>query len=483
MSVVVGAVLAAVFPTRGARPRGRRPLLGFVSGVLAVLVVASASWVWAVGRSVWHTTAAAVDPGPVPSTVHEVAWTWEPPRGVELWNVLPTASGAVAVLDDGVIGLDTATGEERWHYRRPGTGVAANVTPDGKTVVLTFRITDYRLLGDGNRREALLALDAATGRVLGDGLVPPESPPLGASWTDAESWPDLYVGGLTADALITWPGTEELRSLGALDLRTGEMRWTADTDPDCRIPSGRTIWWLRTLPDTVLLPQLCSENGGETARITAFDADSGEHRWVHEQPVPGQRGYRWLVVAGHHAPFGHPRGAGRGNGERPNSPVVVVAWDGDSGHLVLDSATGEVLADGADHATGCGGLAHYTAETVAVLCPGEVEQTLRLEKRTLDGDAVAGVEIPTRLGFDTLGAEPLSTAEVDWLSLAGAGVAVWGYQTPDGQSRLEAYVAEWDGDVRTIALPDTGRSWTRLRSVPGAVLAYANESREVVGLR
>ncbi|WP_152436817.1 hypothetical protein [Nocardiopsis xinjiangensis] len=84
-----------------------------------------------------HTTDIPPDPGPVPSTVTETAWTWEGTPGTTIQAIHPTPSGALIELNNGLIGMDTTTGETTWSYLLPDstdleedeTDLA--LTPDG----------------------------------------------------------------------------------------------------------------------------------------------------------------------------------------------------------------------------------------------------------------------------------------------------------------------------------------------------------------
>src|SRR5699024_4182332 len=69
--------------------------------------------------------------------------------------------GAIMVLSDGVIGLDGTTGTEQWRYRSPDDSlVRAEATPEGSTVVLTYRGKDEGELD-------VVVLEAATGELRG----------------------------------------------------------------------------------------------------------------------------------------------------------------------------------------------------------------------------------------------------------------------------------------------------------------------------
>ncbi|MEY9214353.1 hypothetical protein ABH917_003799 [Thermobifida halotolerans] len=176
-SVVVGTVLTRRRDSRW-EPRPRGGLLGMVSGVAVAVLVAAAAWWSGAERAVRHTTVEAVAPQPVPETVSGIAWTWEAPEDmgspehstVRDLNilVLSTAAGAVVETGDGVIALDTATGEETWQYRLAGVTVWAGVSSDGRTVELVLRHDGW----EGKPYYGSIFLDAATGEILQPGAVP-----------------------------------------------------------------------------------------------------------------------------------------------------------------------------------------------------------------------------------------------------------------------------------------------------------------------
>src|SRR5690606_20121853 len=140
VAVVLGAVVVA------AAGHNHRPTGPALTGGLAVGALAAVAWTGGQALSrplpplfdgVDHTTAAADSPDGAPLTVKEVAWTWQPPQDIRPARLLPTAGGAVVDVGHGVIALDTATGEQTWHYLLPGTEMTANVTPDWETTVLS----------------------------------------------------------------------------------------------------------------------------------------------------------------------------------------------------------------------------------------------------------------------------------------------------------------------------------------------------------
>ena len=227
-----GATIMAVCG-RNHRPRSLgMPLTGLACGTATALLLATGVWAAAADALVSHTTATAAEARPVPTTVERVAWRWHPPHGARTHRVLATAAGAVVDVGDGVIALDTVTGKETWHYRRLGSEVTANVTPDGRTVVLFFTVYDHR-----GYRDTLLTLDAATGQVR-------SSTPMNLGRT-----PNSGAGSVGSrhrpyrpshqDARILLDHGDDGWQLTARALDTDAQRWTAPLDPTAWSTGGR----------------------------------------------------------------------------------------------------------------------------------------------------------------------------------------------------------------------------------------------------
>ncbi|MDE3723051.1 PQQ-binding-like beta-propeller repeat protein [Nocardiopsis sp. N85] len=146
----------------------RTPWIIAVSAAVVALGVIAAL-VWADAR-VDHAVVEGHAPRPETiGTVSEVAWEWETPEGHRLHHVLAGVSGALMVVDDGVIALDGETGDELWRYRARDRRVAdAAVTPDRETLLLSYAVGDG---GEGGG-EDVLVFATGTGEIVGEHRVP-----------------------------------------------------------------------------------------------------------------------------------------------------------------------------------------------------------------------------------------------------------------------------------------------------------------------
>ncbi|MFC7592438.1 hypothetical protein ACFQYP_58490 [Nonomuraea antimicrobica] len=134
---------------KGAVGLTARSLTSLCAGLLTVAAVAQAGLLAAETLPVEATTAVATDPsrtGPdpapenaTPASVSKIAWQWRPPNGGTVRHAVAAGGHVVVRLSDGVVALDSVTGRERWHYRRPGAAaVRLLAAPDGDMVAVEF---------------------------------------------------------------------------------------------------------------------------------------------------------------------------------------------------------------------------------------------------------------------------------------------------------------------------------------------------------
>ena len=165
-------------------------------------------------------------------------WTGTPVTG----GVVLVGSTVVASTRNGrTVGLDLATGAERWAHEAPaGTQIQAAPVAlgDGCVVVATDRGT-------------VVALDAQTG---------------GEVWT-ADAGAPVYHTPSVFDGRLAVATTRG--RLVVLDAATGEVAWALDVGTGVRL-SPPAIG-----PDGVLV-------GGSDGSVRSVDASSGAERWTHE---------------------------------------------------------------------------------------------------------------------------------------------------------------------------------------------------------
>lgn len=193
---------------------------------------------------------------PVPTTVSEVAWTWEGPEDSALLEILPMPTGAVLHMQDGAVGLDTRTGEEVWSYRLLEAEIETEVavSPDGSLVAVSaggsLVLLDsgtgeqVRAIEHGETEEGHLSLVGA-GLVADEGLVTAGNNGSGTvvsfePWEGESGWrneslecvsgsgtPRIDQGFLTPSGVVVVYRCGAVDPvLASLDLATGEVRWS-----------------------------------------------------------------------------------------------------------------------------------------------------------------------------------------------------------------------------------------------------------------
>jgi outer membrane protein assembly factor BamB len=236
-------------------------------------------------------------------------WTYRTGPNAFVWAI---GDGWVIVAPDfgSLMGLDLATGRQRWRFELSSLQAAEYGTIAGDTLFIGTSFTSEGALDP----PVVYALDLATGRqrwrsVLDRG-------------TDLQWAAPVVDGGqvLVADTL-SHEGSAPTSHLHALDVGTGRVRWTADlhasqqgffTEPPVtagglvyvatasrtllalEAASGREVWRARGFPVIAGV-----RNGlvivAIDDRLAALDAGSGVRRW--EVPV-SSRGEHWPVLDG-----------------------------------------------------------------------------------------------------------------------------------------------------------------------------------------
>jgi outer membrane protein assembly factor BamB len=253
-----GAVLmlgASFLPSR--RP-ARRAAAAMIMSVCVLLVAAGGvvgvEW-WGPAVKLTATTAPA-DAGPTPALPDDlsaVAWTAELPRPAN--DVQVAADGIIALVRDGVVAIDSETGEERWQYRRDGviTG-RLGVSGDGRTVAFAWEPAS-----SGGREYVFL--DADTGREL-------HRVAMGGQGVQAFSDFMPILGDASFVGI-----DDERRVFIAFSFRTGEELWRYPVPDGCEPFSISRD--LRTA-GAVVLPLDCpaSSGSGREVRLIAMTTDA-----------------------------------------------------------------------------------------------------------------------------------------------------------------------------------------------------------------
>lgn len=460
--------MSSPVPLTGPMPPVRRG--GAVAVVLALALTSGCTWPFGQGEyrevaglPVLHMTAdRAPEEAPVPTTVEEHAWVWKSPGGSGIQKILPVPTGAVVHMNDGVAGLDTATGETAWSFRFQERGIRADValTPDRRRVAV---VAD----------EAVVLLDTATGTEVGVHEYEPGPRTIGPTHLAVDA-----PAGLVVDAGLVSARPQEI---GAIDVTL--TPWTFDGDEGgwhtevraCdqgisppRIEGGFPV------PGGVVLLHGCGEPKGSddptedagVSELVALDVHDGEELWrlttgedftvEHHENNPGN--------GGHFAVLG--------------DVAVRQNLAPHRGTLVIDTVAGEVVSDEIPHLMA-------TTESdfvVRVLPDGYValagaglsrhgEQWGRYELRDFSG-RVRGT-VPTKI-VQADGLLPLEGALVrlDWTDPEDPHLVVFdwdGGTEPTARIPAEVKVQTSEVTGRTQAEMAVGPAGTFV-AVPGAVL-------------
>ncbi|MEV0230646.1 PQQ-binding-like beta-propeller repeat protein [Nonomuraea sp. NPDC050786] len=141
-----------------------KPFAGMGAGLAAVAAVLAAVSFAGATLPVEAVVAGGSAPAEaaVAASVSRLAWRWRVPDGTPARQVAVAGGTALVRIGDGVVALDTRTGRERWHYRRPAARATGfEVAPDGSVMVLTFG----QATGAERTRGRTVVLDARTGEV------------------------------------------------------------------------------------------------------------------------------------------------------------------------------------------------------------------------------------------------------------------------------------------------------------------------------
>lgn len=440
--------------------------MGTAAAVMALTYVAATMPLWTEAT----TANEAARPAAVPETVGKVAWRWKPPEGVREPDVVPAGGGVVVQVPDGVVALDTTTGRERWHYRRPGArAYDVKASPDGRTVAIAFWPGEKA----ANQADHLVVLDAATGELR---AVHPDA------WGDIAYYAqDLLYGvtkwhGLFAlgqDIAVTW--SEDGFRVTGWDLDTSKARWQ-HTLPESCVEAPSVLDYPRNampvmLRDVVAVAAFCGQDLDDKLRrgqlgpvelqvtVLGLDPQTGSEVWRHQRTAKIDLRFVHLLPS-------------------VDAQAVAVTWRGENQPkdygMVLAQADGRVLTD--DRA-GLDGwdlrTAPFTGEGSLTLPDSEKSSDYRWEPFEAGEVRTASVSV-VGLAREV----PHPTAD---LPLARAVVTT--RPDPSGAG-VVVLLTPWDtGDTRRIpvnfASPGDPVS---LLLAPGAVVVVSGGDTMVVGL-
>jgi hypothetical protein len=428
-----------------------------VTGVFVAPRVADR--LWPVDHQVAATTVGDLD---IPGTVSEVGWEWQPPPGQTIRDMYPAVSGVVAVVSDGVVGINGVTGEEVWHYRRTDSGVQSHsVTPDGRSVAITF---SSESTGDAEGLEKTIVLDAADGSLSHEY----ETPAL-----EEETVPDerLRFRYVTNDSyVVPRVGSDGHLRVDAFSLATAEEQWSYGGEQEIA-----SVGQVFVAEDVVIATGVVtSENpdgGGHSLVMVGLDASTGEPLWevdrsfdASQEDIPDMR-YEpgWGAVT-----------------------VNLLEPGGESVNWLVDPLTGESLLETATYpgwVTGDGyitrsadpeaGLVHYSY----MRFDGSEESGITVVERPGEAEIAPGIATPDGLlRLDYLEEESLLRGPVT------LGVSVWGgagteHTIPLGFDTHERVPASFMATMDTARTPE-------MALVPGAlvVIDQTAGSTHMVGL-
>jgi serine/threonine protein kinase/outer membrane protein assembly factor BamB len=248
----------------------RRTLLKRGGGTAAGAIALGAGiWTWLDSRSTSSTgdTAAPSPASEVPQLPGAV-WTRGISRNSQEVDTAPLLAGDCLSITtvEGLIGVDVATGENRW--LRKELRSASAVTTDGRRIYavtpdpgeLTLCTVD---LADGSL-ELVLVLDDFNSALKNGKLL---------CVSDGTAF--LVAGKGETDAHATW-------YLVAADVTSGEELWRSELGP-LENPVLKSFYAARSLAGSFLMTVGDSES---EARLECYDAATGALRWVVEPDSP-----------------------------------------------------------------------------------------------------------------------------------------------------------------------------------------------------
>lgn len=221
------------------------------------------------------------DPGSSPEfrdSISEIAWTWEPPRGVDGLVVRRIDQGAVVLFETGVVALSGETGEELWSYHDRSREFIGNITSGGEHVVL-YDQENFRVM----------LFESDTGRIVYEYM----QDLAGIDYTHDSSFDHLRPAmvGITGHAwIVRWED-----SVSSYDLSTGERLWSVPNVPNCS--DVGQVDDLTVGKDVVVAATTCFEHPEDeesvawtvgwdfTSELVGLSPETGEELWRVEHSI------------------------------------------------------------------------------------------------------------------------------------------------------------------------------------------------------
>jgi hypothetical protein len=231
----------------------------------AVLLLASTAGIVATSDrwTVRTRTVSAKAVPAVPAMVSKVGWSVELPSAARA--VARAGAGAVALVEDGVLGIDGARGAVWWSYRRLGSSASwLAASPDGGVVAVALNPPR------GQAPDGIVILDAMTGRPR-------------ARLTDGTVRATPGAAALTDDVLVA-PSTDGL-AYRAYALSDGRLAWSWLPPVGCRLDRRQGIG---ALPHEALAVLACPQTveGPAHTRLIRLDSVTGAVRGEQRLPSP-----------------------------------------------------------------------------------------------------------------------------------------------------------------------------------------------------
>ncbi|MCX2963251.1 PQQ-binding-like beta-propeller repeat protein [Gordonia sp. NPDC062954] len=256
LALLAASLTHDVRATPGQKRRWAGPIIGLVVALVVTLFgVATGSGTGA--------DAAQAEPIAIPaiptSLGQNVAYRL---RSALSQRVVPAGPGFVTVDEEAVTAYDGATGRKRWRFSTDGLSEecfpysAWSTGTDAESVVIVQCADDDEYTPaalDEQSDAGLTAFDAMTGRHL---------------WTNSEGWAiraRAVSDGDGAVGVVRGEGTDA--RIGALNIRTGHVRWSRP------VRECADLWSATTVTSSVVVLELCP--GPKDVSAVSFDMETG----------------------------------------------------------------------------------------------------------------------------------------------------------------------------------------------------------------